>query len=140
MVVVVGVAGSGGGAGVVCRGIASGEFVDDGPELKSEHAQPGTGIPPDMLVVVTADAKVFHVAGCGVIHNKDTERTLTAKQAMEQGYVPCLRCLRQYLQTATAGHVALESEADADGGMRTRECTAAGGEWNQAVGIRAGET
>ncbi len=84
------------------------------PELKSEHAQPGRGIPPDMLVVVTADAKVFHVAGCGVIHNKDTERTLTAKQAMDQGYVPCLRCLRQYLETATAGHVALESEADAD--------------------------
>lgn len=85
-----------------------------GPELKSEHAQPGKGIPPDMLVVVTADAKVFHVAGCGVIHNKETERTLTAKQAMEQGYVPCLRCLRQYLQTAKAGHAALESEADAD--------------------------
>jgi hypothetical protein len=85
-----------------------------GPELKSEHAQPGKGIPPDMLVVVTADAKVFHVAGCGVIHNKETERTLTAKEAMQQGYVPCLRCLRQYLETATAGHVALESEADAD--------------------------
>ena len=86
-----------------------------GPELKSEHAQPGKGVPPDLLVVVTTGAKVFHVPGCGVIHNKDTERTLTAKQAMEQGYVPCLRCLRQYLQTAKAGHVALESEADADG-------------------------
>jgi hypothetical protein len=85
-----------------------------GPELKSEHAQPGQGIPPDMLVIVTADAKVFHVAGCGVIHNKATERTLTAKEAMEQGYVPCLRCLRQYLQTAKAGQVALESEANVD--------------------------
>jgi methylphosphotriester-DNA--protein-cysteine methyltransferase len=67
-----------------------------------------------MLVVVTADAKVFHVPGCGVIHNKATERTLTAKEAMQQGYVPCLRCLREYLQTARAGHVALETEADAD--------------------------
>jgi hypothetical protein len=84
------------------------------PQLKSEHAQPGKGIPPDMLVVVTADAKVFHVAGCGVIHNKETQRTMTAKEAMQQGYVPCLRCLRQYLETATAGHVALESDADAD--------------------------
>jgi len=82
------------------------------PELKSQHAQPGWGIPPDMQVVVTADAKVFHVAGCGVIHNKATERTLTAKEAMLQGYVPCLRCMREYLHTATAGHVALESEAD----------------------------
>jgi hypothetical protein len=84
------------------------------PELKSEHAQPGQGIPPDMLVVVTADAKVFHVAGCGAIHNKETERTLTAKDAMQQGYVPCVRCMRGYLQTASAGHIALESEADAD--------------------------
>jgi hypothetical protein len=85
-----------------------------GPELKSEHAQPGQGIPPDMLVVVTADARVFHVAGCGFIHNKKTERTLTAREAMRQGYVPCLRCMREYLQTATAGHIALESEEDAD--------------------------
>jgi Putative zinc-finger len=85
-----------------------------GPELKSEHAQPGQGIPPDMLVVVTADAKVFHVAGCGVIHNKETQRTLTAKEAMQQGYVPCLRCMREYLHTAAAGHIELESEAEAD--------------------------
>jgi hypothetical protein len=84
------------------------------PELKSEHAQPGQGIPPDMLVIVTADAKVFHVAGCGVIHNKATERTLTAREAMRQGYVPCLRCMREYLHSASAGHVALEAEAEVD--------------------------
>jgi methylphosphotriester-DNA--protein-cysteine methyltransferase len=57
-----------------------------------------------------------------VIHNKETERTLTAKEAMQQGYVPCLRCMREYLHTASAGHVALESEAgvdvDADGELR----------------------
>jgi hypothetical protein len=70
--------------------------------LQSEHAQPGNGIPPDMVVVVTADAKVFHVAGCGVIHNKEKMRTLTAKEAMKEGYVPCLRCMRKYLQTAEA--------------------------------------
>lgn len=85
-----------------------------GPELKSEHAQPGWGIPPDMQVIVTADAKVFHVAGCGVIHNKATERTLTAKEAMDQGYVPCLRCMREYLHTASSGHIALEPEAEVD--------------------------
>ena len=94
-----------------------------GPELKSAHAQPGQGIPPDMLVVVTADAKVFHVAGCGVIHNKATERTLTAREAMQQGYVPCLRCMREYLHTASARPAALEPEADVDadaeeGGLR----------------------
>jgi methylphosphotriester-DNA--protein-cysteine methyltransferase len=67
-----------------------------------------------MQVVVTADAKVFHVAGCGVIHNKATERTLTAREAMKQGYVPCLRCMREYLHTASAGHAALQTEADLD--------------------------
>ena len=95
-------------------GLRVANSLTSGPELKSEHAQPGWGVPPDMQVVVTADAKVFHVAGCGVIHNKATERTLTAKQAMEQGYVPCLRCMREYLHTASMGHVTLETEADVD--------------------------
>lgn len=84
------------------------------PPLKSEHAQQAEGIPPDLLVVVTADARIFHAAGCEFIHNKNTERTLTAKEAMRQGYVPCLRCMRQYLHTAVAGHLALEVEAVAD--------------------------
>jgi len=84
------------------------------PPLKSEHAQPGEGIPPDMLVVVTSGAKVFHAAGCDFIHNRQTKRTLTAKEAMREGYVPCLRCMREYLHTAVAGHLALEVEAAAE--------------------------
>jgi hypothetical protein len=84
------------------------------PPLKSEHAQPGHGIPPDMQVVVTDGANLFHVAGCDFIHNKDKERTLTAKEAIRQGYVPCLRCMRKYLNTASAGNEKLGSEADAD--------------------------
>ena len=70
--------------------------------LQSEHAQPAQGIPPDMKVVVTKDAKLFHVAGCEFIHNKDTERTLTAKEAVREGYVPCRWCMRKYLDTAGA--------------------------------------
>ncbi len=94
--------------------------------LQSEHAQPGRDIPPDMLVIVTAGAKDFHAPGCGVIHNKDTERTLTAKEAIQQGYVPCVRCLRKYLETAELGHTSLETEAntslDADEeGVRARK-------------------
>jgi hypothetical protein len=80
--------------------------------LQSEHAQPGHDIPQDMLVIVTAGAKDFHAPGCGVIHNKDTERTLTAKEAIQQGYVPCVRCLRKYLETAELGHTSLEIEAN----------------------------
>lgn len=79
--------------------------------LLSEHAQPGRNIPGDLVVVVSAGAKDFHVPGCDFIHNKEQERTLTAKEAIEQGYVPCVRCMRKYLQTAEAGVISLESEA-----------------------------
>jgi|ERR1700722_9070480 len=72
------------------------------PVSKSAHAQPGSDVPPDMLVVVATGTKLFHLARCGVIHNKNTERTLTAKEAMDQGYTPCLRCLRKYLDVAGA--------------------------------------
>jgi hypothetical protein len=81
--------------------------------LKSEHAQPGHDIPPDMLVVVADDAKVFHVAGCDVIHHKDRVRTLTAKEAIREGDTPCLRCLRKYLSVAETGHPIVDSEASA---------------------------
>jgi hypothetical protein len=83
--------------------------------LQSEHAQPGRNIPPDMLVVVSAGAKDFHVPGCGEIHNKDKIRTLTAKEAIREGYVPCVRCLRKYLQIANAARGSGESEANAKG-------------------------
>ena len=72
--------------------------------MLSEHAQPGHGIPPDMIVVVSQGAKDFHRPGCDVIHNKDRVRTLTAKEAIREGYVPCIRCLRKYVQVASAAH------------------------------------
>lgn len=81
--------------------------------LQSEHAQPGNNIPPDMTVVVSEGAKEFHVPGCDFIHNKDKERTLTAREAIREGYVPCVRCMRKYLQTAAAG-MPLESDSRAD--------------------------
>ena len=83
-------------------------------ELQSQHAQPGRDIPPDMIVVVSAGAKLFHVAGCEFIHNKDKERTLTAKEAMWEGYVPCTRCLRKYLNTAESGFPRSVWQAGAD--------------------------
>ena len=84
--------------------LAVGEFADRARiRCSREHAQPGRDIPPEHAVLVTADAKVFHVAGlCVYPQQRQTERTLTAKEAMEKGYVPCLRCLRKYLQTATS--------------------------------------
>jgi hypothetical protein len=78
--------------------------------LKSEHAQPGHDIPPDMLVLVADDAKVFHVAGCDFIHDKARVRTLTAKEAIREGDTPCVRCLRKYLNVARMGHPGGDSE------------------------------
>jgi hypothetical protein len=94
--------------------------------LLSEHAQAAHNIPADMIVVVSADAKEFHARGCEFIHNKDKERTLTAREAMEQGYVPCVRCMRKYLQTANSGRTALEMEAMSD--MEAEDRSAGGGE------------
>ena len=81
--------------------------------MKSEHAQQAHDIPPDMLVVVSADAKVFHAPGCDFIHNKDKVRTLTAQEAIQQGYIPCLRCMRKYLETTAKRPTILGSEARA---------------------------
>lgn len=82
---------------------------------KSILAAPGHDIPPDMMVVVSDGSKVFHVAGCPFIHDKATERTITARQAMQDGYVPCSRCLRQYLKTGLTGPPGVDSaSADAD--------------------------
>jgi hypothetical protein len=87
-------------------GLRLANSLSGGEPLKTEHAQQAHGIPPDMRVVVTADAKIFHVAGCPFIHNKETERTLSAREAIQQGYVPCLRCLRKYLNTDVVGRAA----------------------------------
>jgi len=84
--------------------------------LQSQHAQPAKGIPPEMTVVVSVGAKEFHVPGCPFIHNKDQERTLTAREAVREGYVPCVRCMRKYLETAsnTSGSSATVAIADVE--------------------------
>jgi hypothetical protein len=87
------------------------------PPAKSILAAPGHDIPPEMQVVISDGSKVFHRAGCPFIHDKSTERTITAKEALQQGYVPCSRCLRQYLKTELKGRettVASGDDADED--------------------------
>ena len=66
-------------------------------DLRSEHAQPGAGIPPDMMVLVSSEGKTFHVAGCAFIHDKAHVRSLVAREAEREGYVPCVRCLKKYM-------------------------------------------
>jgi hypothetical protein len=72
--------------------------------VQSQHANPANNIPPDLVVVVSNGSQIFHVPGCPYIHDKASERTLTAKEAMQDGYVPCTRCLRQYLKTGLSNH------------------------------------
>jgi hypothetical protein len=69
------------------------------PALRSEHAEPGKNVPADMMVVVSADGKVFHAPGCTFIHEKEKLRTMTASEAEREGYAPCTRCMRKYLQS-----------------------------------------
>jgi hypothetical protein len=86
--------------------------------LRSQLAQAARAIPPDLQVVVSDGAKVFHVPGCDFIHNKNKVRTMTAKEAIRDGYVPCSRCMRKYLEATTAGpdgrNPSEVTDADAD--------------------------
>lgn len=75
-----------------------------------EHAQPGNHIPPDLVVVVTANSKIFHVPGCKFIRDKTNLRTITAGEAMREGYVPCVRCLKKYLAVVENGGLPGESQ------------------------------
>jgi hypothetical protein len=73
-----------------------------GPEQRSEHAQPATGVPAELMVVVAEDGKTFHVAGCRFIHDKAKLRTIPVSEALREGYAPCVRCMKKYLSASTA--------------------------------------
>lgn len=81
-------------------------------QLQLEQAQVEKNIPSDMTVVVAVGAKEFHKPGCDLIRNKEIARTMTAKEAIREGYVPCVKCLRKYLQTSAFLHDSYESKAD----------------------------
>jgi Putative zinc-finger len=88
-----------------------------GPQLRSQLAQPGTGVPAEMMVVVAEDGKTFHVAGCKFIHSKTNLRTIPASQAQREGYTPCVRCLKKYLSESAK----FEGGDDDDGEVATSE-------------------
>jgi len=70
------------------------------PGLRSELARRSHHVPPDMMVIVADDGKTFHVAGCPFIHHKHNLRTLPAREAEREGYAPCVRCMKKYLDVA----------------------------------------
>jgi hypothetical protein len=69
------------------------------PDVRSKLAQPAHEIPPALMVAVSSEGRVFHVPGCKYLHKRDGEspELMTASNAIKEGYVPCARCLRQYL-------------------------------------------
>jgi hypothetical protein len=70
------------------------------PELRSQLAQPGIHVPPELQVVVEPQGKLFHVVSCGVIRDRQHLRTMTSAEAVREGYTPCPRCMKDYLKLA----------------------------------------
>jgi putative zinc finger protein len=87
-------------AALVVGGVALGKTVLRQPETRSPLAQTPHGVPPNLIVYVSDDSRVFHAPGCKYLHKHDDEppKQITAAEAMKEGYVPCVRCLRQYLR------------------------------------------
>jgi methylphosphotriester-DNA--protein-cysteine methyltransferase len=74
-----------------------------------------------MMVVVATDGKTFHAAGCPSIHEKAHIQTIAAREALRQGYAPCVRCMRQYLNASlNRSSGALETAAHAHGSGEPR--------------------
>lgn len=71
------------------------------PDMRSLLAQSPHGVPSSLMVVVSSEGRIFHVPGCKYLHQHDGEspQMMTAAEAMREGYVPCTRCLRQYLSS-----------------------------------------
>ncbi len=73
--------------------------------VRNYMSEPGVGVPPGMMVEIASDGKTFHVPGCKYLHKHEREdqegqaevRLVAAAEAIREGYVPCVRCLRQYL-------------------------------------------
>ena len=70
------------------------------PPLRAAMANPGTGIPPQLAVVLSEDGKLYHLVGCPFIHEKSKLRSVTAAAAERAGFTPGPRCLKKYLDTA----------------------------------------
>jgi hypothetical protein len=87
---------------LIAGGVSLGRSAFYNPELRSEHADPAkSSIPANMLVVVAESGKVFHRAKtCPFIVDKTHLRTMTAGEAVHEGYAPCVRCMREFMAAA----------------------------------------
>src|SRR5205085_6038841 len=65
--------------------------------FRSALAQPGRNVPSNLAVLVNAHGKLFHIAGCPFMNQRDEVRSMVASEAITEGYVPCVRCLGEYV-------------------------------------------
>ncbi|HEX8815702.1 MAG TPA: zf-HC2 domain-containing protein [Terriglobales bacterium] len=82
---------------LVMVGIGNIPGAKDQQPMRVQLAQPGHGVPPDLPVVVASAGSTFHVPGCKYMHDKTGLRTITAAEASQEGYTPCVRCMKKYL-------------------------------------------
>ncbi len=81
------------------------------PRLRSEHAQASSRVPREMMVIVSERGKIFHAAGCPFIHDEANLLTVSAHEAEQEGYAPCVRCMKKYLDTTARS---ADDEGDAN--------------------------
>ena len=73
-------------------GYAIGQIQSRGTAvLRSEHSQPAVKTPQG-FVAVTPGGKTFHDPTCKYIHGPI--EMIPAKDAVAEGYTPCVRCMR----------------------------------------------
>jgi hypothetical protein len=64
--------------------------------LRAAMSHPAYSMPVNP-VYVTAQGKVFHRAGCPLIHGP--QKALSAADALAEGYSPCVRCMKEALRS-----------------------------------------
>ncbi len=80
---------------ILAAGYTIGRSVSrGGVALRSEHSQPAVKVPKDP-VAVTPNGKTFHNSNCKFIHGPI--EMIPAKEAVAEGYTPCVRCMREAL-------------------------------------------
>ena len=68
--------------------------------VRSGLSQPGYKGPAELAVVLNVRGKLFHIKGCPFLKEDDGVRNTTAAEAVKEGYLPCIRCLGEYVTTA----------------------------------------
>jgi hypothetical protein len=64
------------------------------PDLLSEHSRPAITV-PEQPVAIVQGGKTFHDPKCTYLHGKP--EMVSAQDAVNRGYAPCVRCMRQAL-------------------------------------------